>query len=187
MTPVRANIVGPPDVATKYQGFHRRLPFLGLVSGPRQLRDVIAGVLESDELATARQRDRIIEWSLPTAISHRRPVAASNPAACAHADQSGDTSQPSKPPDRAMPENRPRCGSTKTLATRPRNWRGPGRRLLPCRAGILPADCQDGSRSASPTDPRHAECRFGLRSSRHAGPRNRRASILRGHRDIRGG
>jgi hypothetical protein len=42
MTPMRANIAGLPDVP-----------------GLRKLGDVLAGVLESDELATARQRDRI--------------------------------------------------------------------------------------------------------------------------------
>jgi len=50
------------------QGFHRRLPFLGLVLGFRQLRNIIARILESDELATARQRDRIVEGPLPTGI-----------------------------------------------------------------------------------------------------------------------
>ena len=31
MMPMRANIVGPPDVATSHQGFHRGLPLRGLV------------------------------------------------------------------------------------------------------------------------------------------------------------
>jgi hypothetical protein len=31
MTPMRANIDGPPDCCDKDQGFHRSLPFLGLV------------------------------------------------------------------------------------------------------------------------------------------------------------
>jgi hypothetical protein len=58
MMPMRANIVGPPD-ATRINGFHRCLPFLGLVLGPWQLRDVIA--FEGDKLATARQRDGAFE------------------------------------------------------------------------------------------------------------------------------
>jgi hypothetical protein len=60
------------------------------VNGRRQLGDVIAGVLQRDELETARQRDRIIKRMFPAAISHQRPLAAvSNPAACAHARSKG--------------------------------------------------------------------------------------------------
>jgi len=68
MTPIRANIVGPPDVATRIKSLHGRLPLLGLVLGLRKLRDVIAGVLERDKLATPRQRYRLVKRSFPPAI-----------------------------------------------------------------------------------------------------------------------
>jgi hypothetical protein len=47
------------------QRLHGRLPFLGLVLGLRKLRDVPAGILEGDKLATARQRDRFFETPFP--------------------------------------------------------------------------------------------------------------------------
>ena len=37
--------------------------------GFRQFRDVIAGILRGDELATARQRDWIVKALLPAAIA----------------------------------------------------------------------------------------------------------------------
>jgi hypothetical protein len=40
----------------KDQGFHGRLPFRGFVLRFRKLRNVGAGILESDDLATARQQ-----------------------------------------------------------------------------------------------------------------------------------
>jgi hypothetical protein len=53
----------------KDQGFHRGLPFLRVVLDLRKLGDVPAGVFGRDELATARQRYRIIKPTLPAAIS----------------------------------------------------------------------------------------------------------------------
>jgi hypothetical protein len=50
------------------QGLHRRLPFRGFVLDLWQLRDEGAGVLQRDELATAGQRDRMIEGPFPTRI-----------------------------------------------------------------------------------------------------------------------
>jgi hypothetical protein len=49
MTPMRANIVGPPDVATRDQRLHGGLPFRGLVSALGC--DVLAGVFEGDKLS----------------------------------------------------------------------------------------------------------------------------------------
>src|SRR6266446_9860779 len=66
------------------QGFHRRLPLRGLMFGLRKSRDVFAGILERDELTTARQRYWIIKPSLPAAISHQR----ASQVASARADQS---------------------------------------------------------------------------------------------------
>jgi hypothetical protein len=54
MMPMRANIVGPPDVATRIKA-SIAVPLRGLMLGFLKLRDVGAGVLESDELAPARQ------------------------------------------------------------------------------------------------------------------------------------
>jgi hypothetical protein len=55
------------------QGFHCSLPFSGLVNGLRKLRDVVAGVLQRDERGAARQRYRIVKWSLPTLWRFHRP------------------------------------------------------------------------------------------------------------------
>jgi hypothetical protein len=41
----------------------------------RKLGDVVAGVLQGDEVATARERYRIVKATLPLAISHSRAVA----------------------------------------------------------------------------------------------------------------
>jgi hypothetical protein len=65
-----ANIVGPPDVATKIKASIAACHFLSLVLDLRKPRDVIAGIFEGDKLATARQRYGIIERSFPTAVSH---------------------------------------------------------------------------------------------------------------------
>jgi hypothetical protein len=56
MTPMRANIVGPPDVRDQDQRLHGCLLFLRLVLGLGKSRDVFARALEGDEAATARQR-----------------------------------------------------------------------------------------------------------------------------------
>jgi hypothetical protein len=48
------------------QGLNGRLPFLDLLFGLRQLLDISGGILESDKLATAGQRDWILEFALPT-------------------------------------------------------------------------------------------------------------------------
>ena len=52
------------------QGLHGRLPLRGLVLTLGKLRDVVAGILERDELPAAEQRNRIFEGSLPTTVSH---------------------------------------------------------------------------------------------------------------------
>jgi hypothetical protein len=54
------------------QGFHRCLPFRRLALGLRQLRDVVPGILERDELAAAGQRDRLVERALPSADQQSR-------------------------------------------------------------------------------------------------------------------
>jgi hypothetical protein len=55
----------------KDQGFHCCLPLGGLMLGFRQLRDVIAGVLQRDKLATARHRYRIVKPTFPAAARSR--------------------------------------------------------------------------------------------------------------------
>jgi hypothetical protein len=90
--------------------------------------------------STARQRYWFFEASLPAAISHRRPDAvASSSVAFARLDRSADTSRPSNPAVRAMPENRPRSGATRTPATLLRSRRALRRRWPPCRLRI-PSD-----------------------------------------------
>jgi hypothetical protein len=58
MTPILANIVGPPRVATII-----RASIAACHSGLRKLGDVVASVLECDELAAVGQVDRIVEFA----------------------------------------------------------------------------------------------------------------------------
>jgi hypothetical protein len=51
------------------QRLDRSLPFLELLFGLWQLLDISGGILKSDKLATAGQRDRIFEFALPTPIA----------------------------------------------------------------------------------------------------------------------
>ena len=66
--PMRANIVGPPDVATRINASMAACHSAGLMLG-------LAGVLESDKLTAARQRYGIVKPSFPAAISHSHVVA----------------------------------------------------------------------------------------------------------------
>jgi len=50
------------------QRFHRCLPFFGIVLCLGQFGDVGTGVLQRGELATAPQRDRIVEAPLPSFV-----------------------------------------------------------------------------------------------------------------------
>jgi hypothetical protein len=59
----------------KQQAFHCRLPFRGIMFGLRKLRDVVAGLLERDELAPAGKRDRIVELLRPTLNDAVSPMA----------------------------------------------------------------------------------------------------------------
>ena len=52
------------------QGLDRILPFLDLLFGLRQLLDISGGILEGDELALARQRDRIFEFAFPAPLAN---------------------------------------------------------------------------------------------------------------------
>jgi hypothetical protein len=54
------------------QRFHGSLPLRRRVLGLRKLRDVGAGVLQRDELAAARQRNRLVEPSFPAALNYVR-------------------------------------------------------------------------------------------------------------------
>jgi hypothetical protein len=58
------------------QDFNGSLPLLGLVLGLRELCDVGCRVLQRDELATARQRYRIIEFALPARCFRRSDARA---------------------------------------------------------------------------------------------------------------
>jgi len=51
----------PATLGRHDQAHDRRLPFRQVLLGLRQTRDVVGRVPERDELATARQRDWIIE------------------------------------------------------------------------------------------------------------------------------
>ena len=52
------------------QRLHRYLPFFGIVFCLGQPGDVLPGVLKRDELATARQGNRIVELTLPATVVH---------------------------------------------------------------------------------------------------------------------
>jgi hypothetical protein len=80
------------------------------------------------------QAVRIIQRARCRDIKH----SAANHATCARRGRTGDTSQPSKLPDFAMPENRPRCGWLETPPTQPRTRRGLDRRSPTCRWSIRP-------------------------------------------------
>jgi hypothetical protein len=49
---------------------HRRLPFRGIVFRLGQFRDEFAGILQRDDLATARQRYWIIKRAFPTSAAN---------------------------------------------------------------------------------------------------------------------
>ena len=54
MMPIRANIIGPPSVATRIKASMARLPFRCLVLGLWKPRNVPADVLKGEKLATAQ-------------------------------------------------------------------------------------------------------------------------------------
>jgi hypothetical protein len=112
------------------QRLHGCLPLRGLVLGLGELCDVVAGILQRDELPTAGQRDRIVKRSFPAAISHSRASLA----AFARADRSSDISQPSTPRDRAIPGSRLRSAWADSLAMLLRMPHGQHRNSLRCHA-----------------------------------------------------
>jgi hypothetical protein len=74
LTPIRANIVGPPDAATWIKASLAACHSCASCSALRKLRDVGASVLQRDELAPARQRYGIVKRSLATGATGRFPV-----------------------------------------------------------------------------------------------------------------
>ena len=63
------------------QDLHRGLPFGGGVLGLRRLGDLVAGILERDEPASAGKRDWIVEGAAPFFVRHTlQPIA--NRAGC---------------------------------------------------------------------------------------------------------
>ena len=72
MIPIRANIVGPPEVATRINASNGRLPFRGLMLCLAKPRDVPAGILERDELVAfaATESDH------QTAVSNRAGISS---------------------------------------------------------------------------------------------------------------
>jgi hypothetical protein len=54
-----------PRVVPANAGNHAPCPMLDLLFRLRQLLDISGGILQRDELATARQRDRIVERPFP--------------------------------------------------------------------------------------------------------------------------
>jgi hypothetical protein len=66
---MRACITKSRSSAAPIRQATARLPFRKILLGLRQLHDVGGGVLERDELATAGEENRIVEWPFPAAIS----------------------------------------------------------------------------------------------------------------------
>ena len=58
------------------QRFGGRLPFIEVLFALRQLHDVSGGILERDELATAGQGNRVIEWPFPARCFTRSDARA---------------------------------------------------------------------------------------------------------------
>jgi hypothetical protein len=67
---VRKSIVYENLPSPRFKELSPHIAGRGLVLDPRKLRDVVAGVLESDELATARQRYQIVARRQRTRSSH---------------------------------------------------------------------------------------------------------------------
>ena len=61
ITPVRANIVGPPSLCDQDQRLHRGLPFGRVVLLLRQSRDVYAGIEQRRQRASAGHKNRFVE------------------------------------------------------------------------------------------------------------------------------
>jgi len=61
MTPLRANIVGPPNVAT--QGFNSSLPFRRRVIDLGKFGDMVACVPQGDERTVFRDRNRFVKFA----------------------------------------------------------------------------------------------------------------------------
>ncbi len=68
------------SIMDRNRAIDRSLPFPRLLFGLRQLRDVGAGVVEGDEVATARQRYWIFQPWFPSAISHWRAAITPSPS-----------------------------------------------------------------------------------------------------------
>jgi hypothetical protein len=62
----------PIKFYNQQQRFHRCLPFRSGVLGSRKLRDIVAGVLQRDEQATARQGNRLIKTPMPSIVGLQR-------------------------------------------------------------------------------------------------------------------
>jgi len=58
------------------QAGHLGLPFLEILLSLRQFQDIGGGVLTDDELATARQGNRIVEWPFPARCFTRSDARA---------------------------------------------------------------------------------------------------------------
>jgi hypothetical protein len=61
MTPIRANIVGPPDVATRIRASIAACHSGASCSPLRKLGDEVAGIFQSDERPSAGKWDQIVE------------------------------------------------------------------------------------------------------------------------------
>jgi hypothetical protein len=58
------------------QPFNRSLPLRELLFGLRKFLDIFGGVIERANWRPREKRDRVIEQTFPSAISHRRAFAA---------------------------------------------------------------------------------------------------------------
>src|SRR5882724_2485623 len=58
------------------QGFYRGLPLLEILLGLGKLLDIVGGVFEGGELATAGQGNGIVERPFPTLRKFHQPAAA---------------------------------------------------------------------------------------------------------------
>jgi hypothetical protein len=68
--PIRASSVWPVVLDHEHERPDRRLPFRRVVLALRQPCDIVSNISQRDQLATARERDWIVEGAMPAFVWH---------------------------------------------------------------------------------------------------------------------
>jgi hypothetical protein len=142
---------------------------------------LLGDLVTTDHVPGARAGRFLEPWILGYFfIACSRAVPLGGSTACRH--PTAHISVRSNLSRRATPENPPRCGLTRTPATRARNRRGPPRRSRRCQTDVLSDASPDRSRSSIPTDLCRGDSRCARQSCRREHRRNKCASIADGVR-----